>query len=112
MIKYLMKIENRILSAIISRTGISERKSDIEIGLIFSEKSNTLQIGGKNCFLIEYISVTTQYFIKEYEIKTYKNGIVRIIANIDTKTLVSGIEKMKNQGITLINVESLERLMR
>lgn len=107
-----MKIEDRILSAAISRAGICERKTDIEIGLIFSEKSNTLQIGGKSCFLIEYISVTTQYFIKEYKIKTYKNGIVRIIANIDIKTLISGIEKMKNQGITLINVESLERLMR
>jgi hypothetical protein len=112
MIKYLLRIENRILTTAICKNGLSERKTDIEIGLIYSEKTNTLQIGGKNCFLIEYISLTTQYFVKEYEIKSYKNGVIRIMAKIPVKVFAKSIENIKNQGITLINVESLERLMR
>jgi N-methylhydantoinase A/oxoprolinase/acetone carboxylase beta subunit len=112
MIKYLLRIENRILSNIICKNGISERKTDLEIGLIYSEKTGTLQIGGKNCYLIEYISLTTQYFIKEYEIKSYKNGVIRIISKIPVKKFAESLEHIKKQGITLINVESLERLMR
>lgn len=112
MIKCILIFKNKLLKSVVSGKAIKEEQTELKIGLLYDDKNNVLQIGGKNQYLIEYIAVMTQYFEEKYTIKNYKNCVSRIVSTISIENVHKGIDKIRKNGETVINVESLERLMR
>jgi len=82
------------------------------IGLYYQEENHKMTIGGNRRFYELMITVMEEYFkIKKYEIvKTQKNKVKLITRLWRDALFFDGIRKLKNDGLTLQQTKTFNRI--